>query len=109
MFRLEGVLLSNQELINDTVKLVLAIGLLWLLHRNISVTSNIKGFPKIEFVIGILYVVSQFIFDYLHVTGIISYQLGSVILRFYVFILRWSIPILLTARALNLKYDNISY
>ncbi len=54
VFQLEGIGLSVSDAINEIVKVVLSIGIAWLILKNISVPISKKKFPKIEVIVGLL-------------------------------------------------------
>jgi len=54
VFQLDGIGLSVFEAINEIVKVVLSIGIAWLILKNVSVPISKEKFPKIEVIVGVL-------------------------------------------------------
>jgi len=75
VFQLEGIGLSVFEAINEIVKVVLSIGIAWLILKNASVPISIQKFPKIEVIVGVLSVGALLALFYFACIGAIHYSI----------------------------------
>lgn len=72
VFQLEGIGLTVFEAINEIIKVVLSIGIAWLILKNVSVPISKKKFPRIEVIVGLLLVGIWLVILYFAFVGTIS-------------------------------------